>query len=171
VLFSGDAFNPSMMSTITLGKQMVRDREEEACKLWSTQLWLLTHLRTTAAPCRLLQVPVLNAAGVAAACFGNHDADFGLDNFSSLRQACNFPWLLSNVLDTGTGGHLGMFLQGHRYCTAADTLPCRWSDGALLIHAVCHVCAGEPLGGCARSVVIEHGGVRVGLMGLAESEW
>jgi 5'-nucleotidase len=44
VLFSGDAFNPSLMSTITLGKQMV---------------------------------PVLNAAGVAATCLGNHDLGAG----------------------------------------------------------------------------------------------
>jgi 5'-nucleotidase len=48
VLFSGDAFNPSLMSTITFGKQMV---------------------------------PVLNAAGVKAAVVGNHDWDWGLDNF------------------------------------------------------------------------------------------
>lgn len=44
VVFSGDAFNPSLMSTVTMGKQMV---------------------------------PVLNEAGVAVACVGNHDFDFG----------------------------------------------------------------------------------------------
>ncbi|KAI8471753.1 MAG: Metallo-dependent phosphatase-like protein [Monoraphidium minutum] len=99
VLFSGDAFNPSLMSTVTLGKQMV---------------------------------PVLNAAGVAAACLGNHDIDYGIDNFEALRVACDFPWLLANVMDADTG---------------------------------------LPLGGCEASVIIEHAGIRVGLMGLAEREW
>ena len=58
--------------------------------------------------------------------------DYGLGNFEALSRACNFPWLLSNVLD------------------AQD---------------------GEPLGGAARCAVVEHAGVRVGLMGLAEAEW
>jgi 5'-nucleotidase len=48
VLFSGDCFNPSLMSVSTLGKQMV---------------------------------PVLNALGLAAACVGNHDFDWGLNSF------------------------------------------------------------------------------------------
>ena len=39
VLFSGDALNPSLMSTVTKGKQMI---------------------------------PVLNAIGVNAACYGTH---------------------------------------------------------------------------------------------------
>jgi hypothetical protein len=34
------------------------------------------------------------------------------------------------------------------------------------------ICApGEPLAGTLRSTVIEHAGVRVGLMGLAERDW
>lgn len=70
VLFSGDAYNPSLMSTITLGKQMV---------------------------------PVLNAAGVRAACVGNHEFDFGVDVFEGLAADCQFPWLLANVLDAATG--------------------------------------------------------------------
>jgi hypothetical protein len=31
VLFSGDAFNPSLMSTVTLGKQMVREHSSLLC--------------------------------------------------------------------------------------------------------------------------------------------
>ena len=38
-----------------------------------------------------------------AAVLGNHDLDFGLDNFEELAQQCNFPWLLANVLDNSTG--------------------------------------------------------------------
>ncbi|WIA18701.1 hypothetical protein OEZ85_003402 [Tetradesmus obliquus] len=74
VLFSGDAFNPSLMSTMTLGKQMV---------------------------------PVLKAAGVAVACVGNHDFDFGIKNFRDLAAECGFPWLMANVLDVETGEPLG----------------------------------------------------------------
>ncbi|KAF8064656.1 yfkN [Scenedesmus sp. PABB004] len=99
VLFSGDAFAPSMLSIQTLGKHMPA---------------------------------VLNAAGVAAACLGNHDLDYGLDNFVSLAAECSFPWLLANVLDRQTG---------------------------------------EPLGGARRTLLLDHAGVRVGLVGLAEAEW
>eukprot|EP00882_Tetradesmus_deserticola_P031535 GHRQ01035664.1.p1 GENE.GHRQ01035664.1~~GHRQ01035664.1.p1 ORF type:complete len:184 (+),score=62.10 GHRQ01035664.1:257-808(+) len=74
VLFSGDAFNPSLMSTMTQGKQMV---------------------------------PVLKAAGVQAACVGNHDFDFGIKNFRELAKECGFPWLMANVLDAETGEPLG----------------------------------------------------------------
>ncbi|KAF6251135.1 Metallo-dependent phosphatase-like protein [Scenedesmus sp. NREL 46B-D3] len=74
VLFSGDAFNPSLMSTMTLGKQMV---------------------------------PVLKAAGVDAACVGNHDFDFGIKNFRDLAAECGFPWLMANVLDAETDEPLG----------------------------------------------------------------
>ncbi|KAJ1964450.1 hypothetical protein IWQ62_002929 [Dispira parvispora] len=48
-------------------------------------------------------VPVLNALNLDAACYGNHDFDFGVTVLESLARACNFPWLLSNVVDCETG--------------------------------------------------------------------
>ncbi|KAJ1972857.1 hypothetical protein H4R33_007037 [Dimargaris cristalligena] len=48
-------------------------------------------------------VPVLNALNMDVACYGNHDFDFGVDVLEKLSQQCNFPWLLSNVLDAETG--------------------------------------------------------------------
>lgn len=69
-LFSGDAFNPSIMSNVTRGEQMP---------------------------------PVLNACGVAAACVGNHDLDFGRARLAELAAQCDFPWLMANVLDKHTG--------------------------------------------------------------------
>ena len=48
-------------------------------------------------------VPVLNQIGVHAACVGNHDLDFGVANMVRLTKECNFPWLMSNVLDKATG--------------------------------------------------------------------
>ncbi|XP_065187556.1 mannosylglucosyl-3-phosphoglycerate phosphatase-like [Sycon ciliatum] len=69
VIFSGDAFNPSVMSTITQGKQMV---------------------------------PVLNAAKVAVAVYGNHDFDFGVEQLEKLASQCKFPWLMSNVVNKST---------------------------------------------------------------------
>lgn len=74
VLFSGDAFNPSMLSTFTQGEQMV---------------------------------PVLNSVGTDVAVFGNHDFDFGLEVLQKWVEKCNFPWLMSNVIDNETGRPLG----------------------------------------------------------------
>ncbi|KAK2077429.1 hypothetical protein QBZ16_004274 [Prototheca wickerhamii] len=48
-------------------------------------------------------VRVLNAAGVHAACVGNHEFDFGLDVLEERVRASAFPWLLSNVTDRRTG--------------------------------------------------------------------
>eukprot|EP00041_Stephanoeca_diplocostata_P032005 m.1012301 g.1012301 ORF g.1012301 m.1012301 type:complete len:965 (+) comp24066_c1_seq7:370-3264(+) len=74
VVFSGDAFNPSLLSTVTKGEHMV---------------------------------PVLNALEIDAAVFGNHDFDFGLEQLSALKETCEFPWMMSNVLDVFTGANLG----------------------------------------------------------------
>ncbi|KAK9892293.1 hypothetical protein WA026_019098 [Henosepilachna vigintioctopunctata] len=74
VLFSGDAFSPSMLSTFTKGEQMV---------------------------------PVLNEVGTHCAVLGNHDFDHGLQVLSQWVPKCNFPWLMSNVVDNETGRPLG----------------------------------------------------------------
>ncbi|EEH16725.1 hypothetical protein PABG_06812 [Paracoccidioides brasiliensis Pb03] len=68
--FSGDAFNPSLESSVTKGRHMV---------------------------------PFLNQIGTDVACVGNHDLDFGIDQFRHLRSQCKFPWLLANVLDPALG--------------------------------------------------------------------
>ncbi|WPH00005.1 Hypothetical protein R9X50_00282800 [Acrodontium crateriforme] len=69
-LFSGDAFNPSLESSVTKGKHMV---------------------------------PALNALSTSAACLGNHDLDFGVEQFQYLASLCTFPWLCANVLDPALG--------------------------------------------------------------------
>ncbi|GAB7358910.1 hypothetical protein MBLNU230_g4131t1 [Neophaeotheca triangularis] len=69
-LFSGDAFNPSLESSVTKGSHMV---------------------------------PVLNNVNTNAACLGNHDLDFGVEQFNTLAARCNFPWLVANVLDPALG--------------------------------------------------------------------
>ena len=76
--------------------------------------------------------PVLNAIGVQAACFGNHEFDHGVPRAEELCAQCAFPWLISNCWVKATGKTLG--------------------DGE-------------------RTVLINHGGVMVGLMGLIEREW
>ncbi|KXL48326.1 hypothetical protein M433DRAFT_156197 [Acidomyces richmondensis BFW] len=68
--FSGDAFNPSLESSVTKGKHMV---------------------------------PILKSLGTTVACLGNHDLDFGVDQFEYLASLCDFPWLCSNVLDPSLG--------------------------------------------------------------------
>lgn len=51
--------------------------------------------------------PVLNELGIAAACLGNHDLDFGLGTFEEVASACNFPWLCSNCDDISDSQPLG----------------------------------------------------------------
>ena len=48
-------------------------------------------------------VPILNAARTDVACVGNHDLDFGVDQFAYLANLCEFPWLCSNVEDPALG--------------------------------------------------------------------
>ena len=72
-LFSGDAFNPSLESSVTKGKHMV---------------------------------PALNTLKTSVACLGNHDLDFGVEQFQNLASQCNFPWLCANVLDPALGDNV-----------------------------------------------------------------
>ena len=52
-------------------------------------------------------VEALNACAVRAACAGNHDFDFGVDNFAEHAAGCRFPWLMANVVDAASGLPLG----------------------------------------------------------------
>ena len=48
-------------------------------------------------------VPALNALNTTIACLGNHDLDFGVEQFQHLASQCQFPWLCANVLDPALG--------------------------------------------------------------------
>ncbi|PKS06028.1 hypothetical protein jhhlp_007862 [Lomentospora prolificans] len=48
-------------------------------------------------------VPILNEIGTLCAALGNHDLDFGVQQFGHLASKCNFPWLIANVLDPALG--------------------------------------------------------------------
>lgn len=48
-------------------------------------------------------VPALNAIDTTVACLGNHDLDFGVEQFQNLASQCDFPWLCANVLDPALG--------------------------------------------------------------------
>jgi 5'-nucleotidase len=50
-----------------------------------------------------LKIPAINDFGIDVACMGNHDLDFGVPNLITLVRQTNFPWLLSNVLDSESG--------------------------------------------------------------------
>mmetsp|Transcript_4169 Transcript_4169/g.14975 ORF Transcript_4169/g.14975 Transcript_4169/m.14975 type:complete len:625 (-) Transcript_4169:591-2465(-) len=50
--------------------------------------------------------PILNELGVCCACVGNHDLDFGVNCASELFDACQFPWLMANIVDKRTGKHV-----------------------------------------------------------------
>ncbi|KAF8421489.1 Metallo-dependent phosphatase-like protein [Tirmania nivea] len=72
--FSGDAFNPSLESSVTKGRHMV---------------------------------PIMNRIKTDVACLGNHDLDFGVEQFMHLAKQCEFPWLCANVVDPAVGGPIG----------------------------------------------------------------
>ncbi|KAI5124075.1 hypothetical protein M0805_003902 [Coniferiporia weirii] len=48
-------------------------------------------------------VPVINELAPDVAVTGNHDFDFGYPHLTKLLNDTNFPWLLSNIVDTTTG--------------------------------------------------------------------
>jgi 5'-nucleotidase len=48
----------------------------------------------------------MNNLDVDVACMGNHDFDFGEPTLKSLVRETNFPWLLSNVIDSESGNPL-----------------------------------------------------------------
>jgi len=48
-------------------------------------------------------VPILNEIQTSVACLGNHDLDFGVEQFGHLRDMCKFPWLCANVEDPALG--------------------------------------------------------------------
>ncbi|EJD53251.1 Metallo-dependent phosphatase [Auricularia subglabra TFB-10046 SS5] len=77
-------------------------------------------------------VPVMNELAPDVTVVGNHDMDFGHPHLAKLIKDCNFPWLLSNVIDMDTGNVPEPFLE---------------------------------------FIVLERGGVRVGIVGLIEEDW
>ncbi|KAI6789456.1 5'-nucleotidase [Hortaea werneckii] len=99
-LFSGDAFNPSLESSVTKGKHMV---------------------------------PMLNLVKTDVACLGNHDLDFGVEQFRYLAGLCKFPWLCANVLDPALGedAPLGNYV-------AKQLAPQLRAEGADMVIALTH---------------------------------
>lgn len=51
-------------------------------------------------------VKVLNAMGVDAMTVGNHEFDFGLENFHKLKTMADFPFLSANIIEKNTGRNL-----------------------------------------------------------------
>ena len=51
-------------------------------------------------------IPALNLIGTRAACVGNHDLDFGMENLAACVRESDFPWLLANITLARDGEHL-----------------------------------------------------------------
>jgi len=51
-------------------------------------------------------IKCLNDMGIDAAVVGNHELDFGLDNFLKLQSQANFPFLSANIVKKDQGGLL-----------------------------------------------------------------
>lgn len=87
-------------------------------------------------------VPILNEIGTDVACLGNHDLDFGAQQFKYLAARCNFPWLCGNVIDPAETGADG---KGK----GVGGLHPSWTT----------------------EVVTEEGILKVGVVGVVEREW
>lgn len=65
-------------------------------------------------------VPILNKIGTQCACVGNHDLDFGVQQFRHLTSKCSFPWLLANVLDPALGDNVPIGNAGRTHMITAS---------------------------------------------------
>ena len=130
-------------------------------------------------------VPFLNLLKVHTACLGNHDFDFGIDELEYTVGSCNFPWLLTNVLEKSTSDQQRKI---DNYLQAADDRACREQcagehseqslhclDG-VFDHASSHDSCddayvglpGEPLANALKYRLFEWQGIRFGVIGLVE---
>lgn len=105
-------------------------RDAEPLVLFSGDFLAPSLLSTTTEGAHM--VHFFNRMHIGAACLGNHDFDHGIEACTRRMAESNFPYLLSNAVDTATGAQLA---------------------------------------GARSTLIIDHGGVRVGLMGLIEEEW
>lgn len=51
--------------------------------------------------------PILNMAQVDVAVIGNHELDRGIEVMKRRIDECNFPWLMSNIIDSKTNSIIG----------------------------------------------------------------
>src|SRR4030095_15251839 len=57
----------------------------------------------------------LNALGLDADTFGNHEFDYGPDNLLTRVSGSKFPWVTANVLDRRAGDAFGGGVGGRRF--------------------------------------------------------
>ena len=88
---------------------------------------------------------------------GNHDLDFGLVEFNSLRNQCNFPWICSNAYDATTNEPLGGC---HEYIILND-------DCTIAAAAATAAAAGEYDDYCDKG----ERGPKILVIGLIEKDW
>jgi len=86
---------------------------------------------------------------------GNHDLDFGLVEFDSLRNQCNFPWICSNAYDATANEPLGGC---HEYIILNDD--CTTAAAAAAV-------AGEDDDYCDKG----ERGPKILVIGLIEKDW
>ena len=108
-LFSGDAFNPSIESSVTKVRPF-RSGGNGRVVIWF--LFYATQLKSTSRVAEITVLPTPPQTKVETN-FGL-DFDFGVDQLMFLVQQCRFPWLLANVFDPSRGGKvLGEAKQTH----------------------------------------------------------
>jgi len=93
-------------------------------------------------------IPVMNSFGITCSMIGNHDLDFGNEHCIKCLSKLNYPTLNTNIF-TPKQADTVIDADGH------DD-----ADESLL----------EPLGQCRKELVIEHNGLKIGLIGVSE-DW
>ena len=106
VLFSGDVFNPSLMSTVTKGK--VRPNRFFSCRPHH-MIRLNVCNRVSCVSCHQHMVPILNELGVHCSVFGN-------------QYALTFLRLTSLCVCVCGGARAAWWLMEWAMCTATLTL-------------------------------------------------
>ncbi|KAK8073255.1 hypothetical protein PG994_004154 [Apiospora phragmitis] len=163
-LFSGDAFNPSLESSITKGQLKVYchftgyPANPAHRYLGSSPGGGQDDTHADKHLVGTHMVPILNNIGTDAAALGNHDLDFGVRQFRYLASKCKFPWLVANILDPALGENvpignckrtqiitssngikIGLIGLGERDETAKELVPQLREEGAEIVIAITHM--------------------------------
>lgn len=91
-------------------------------------------------------IPIINKFGIDVACFGNHEFDYGTNHLCKLFSEISppFPWILSNLkieVNESNNEHCNLLFSNNEYSVLKEY------------------------------IIKEYGDIKIGIMGLVESEW
>ena len=122
-------------------QQQTAGDDDSSCTFFSGDAFSPSLLSTTLRGKQM--IPVLKALHIDCACLGNHDLDFGVSEFSELRDECGFPWICSNARNHAS--------QNSHHPKNNEPQ--------------------QQLAGCEEYIVLEKNGNRLLVLGLIEASW